>query len=121
MKINKCNIRVSKTLNPLLDNVISEQTSHLLVKEFQTTYFNVPKSAWINDKCISIYNLDCYRWYLYLHWTGQSPGHCMNGVSTRHCTDTDTGVTNIYQGARHLTCIISAKLAYYRPIIALVL
>ena len=49
MKINKCNIRVSKTLNPLLDNVISEHTSHLLVKEFQTTYFNVPKSAWIND------------------------------------------------------------------------
>ena len=43
-----------------------------------------------------------------------------DGVSTRHCTGTGTGVTNIYQGARHLTCIISAKLAYYRPIIALV-
>ena len=43
-----------------------------------------------------------------------------DGVSTRHCTSTDTGVTNIYHGTRHLTCIISAKLAYYRPIIALI-
>ena len=93
MKINKCNIRVSKTLNPLLDNVISEQTSHLLVKEFQTTYFNVPKSAWINDKCISIYNLDCYRWYLYLHWTGQSPGHSM--MVSPH--DTALALTQVLQ------------------------
>ena len=31
----------------------------------------------INDKNIYGNYLDCYRWYLYLHWTGQSPGHSM--------------------------------------------
>ena len=74
----------------------------------------------INDKNIYGNYLDCYRWYLYLHWTGQSPGHSMM-VSPHDTALTDTGDTNIYQATRHLTCIISAKLAYYRPIIALVL